>query len=221
MCIFDLTIIFARLTASLSKNRISIEDSGCEKLLKHQLSKKILNELINSLGSDNAGRGMNCAFAIGRICDNENGRLAILKLAHVKKLVESLSSMIEQNIDNGCTKNACFALSCLAANQQAHQIIVDHSCFESLLGALCDLLNKVKDAETQWFAAMLLRIFSSFPSGCVKMKSCGFIWQTLRNLLGNPNLYSDVKEEIESTLETLKPLEKPSPIKVFGKLRLK
>ena len=64
--------------------------------------------------------------------------------------------MIEQNLDNGCTKNACFALSCLAANQQAHQLIVDHSRFETLLGALCELLNKVKDAETQWFAAMLV-----------------------------------------------------------------
>ena len=61
-----------------------------------------------------------------------------------------------------------------------------------------------------------MRIFSGFPAGCVRMKGLSFIWQTLKHLLSNPNLYSDVKEELESTLETLKPLEKPSPIRVLA-----
>ena len=46
--------------------RISIEDLGCEKILTHSISQAILKKLIESLGCDNAGRGMNCAFAIGR-----------------------------------------------------------------------------------------------------------------------------------------------------------
>ena len=132
-------------------------------------------KLINSLGCDNAGniyfrnleliklfdkyynlkgRGMNCAFAIGRICDNEERRLTVLKSANVPKLVESLSSMIEQNLDNGCTKNACFALTCIAGSVEMHQIIVEHPCFVNLLSVLCNLLVTIKDPETQWFAAM-------------------------------------------------------------------
>ena len=57
-------------------------------------------------------------------------------------------------MDNGCTKNACYALSCLAANSQAYESIVEHLCFDNLVTVLCRLLNSIKDAETQWFAAM-------------------------------------------------------------------
>lgn len=118
---------------------------------------------------------MNCAFAIGmkikilkfllryflnfsknlgRICDNENGRLAFLQNSDASFLIESLSKMIEDNVDNGCTKNACYALSCIAVNQQAHQIIIEHKSFLNLIDILCKLLLTVKDPETQWFAAM-------------------------------------------------------------------
>lgn len=45
--------------------RITIEDEGCEKILNHELSSKILLKMIQSLGCQNIGRGMNCAFAIG------------------------------------------------------------------------------------------------------------------------------------------------------------
>ena len=62
--------------------------------------------------------------------------------------------MIEQNLDNGCTKNACYALSTLASSYQAHQVIVEHTSFNQLLNILCKLLVTVTDTETQWFAAM-------------------------------------------------------------------
>ncbi len=62
--------------------------------------------------------------------------------------------MIEQNVDNGCTKNACYALSTLASNHQAHQVIVEHNMFNHLLNVLCKLVVTATDTETQWFAAM-------------------------------------------------------------------
>ena len=93
-------------------------------------------------------------FLTGRICDNENGRLKVLKIGGTKKLISSLGNMIEQNMDNGCTKNACYALSCLAANSQAYETIVEHVFFENLVNVLCRLLISLKDAETQWFSAM-------------------------------------------------------------------
>jgi len=62
--------------------------------------------------------------------------------------------MIKNNVDNGCTKNACYALSCLAANQQAHKLVVENPNFADLLAVLCQHLSTIKDPETQWFAAM-------------------------------------------------------------------
>ncbi len=96
--------------AALVIARISIEDLGCEKLLSFHSATHILKKLISSLESDNPGRGMNCAFAIGRICDNEAGRSQILNLGSLKKLIDLLANMIENNADIGCTKNACYAL---------------------------------------------------------------------------------------------------------------
>lgn len=97
---------------------------------------------------------MNCAFALGRMCDTNKGRQAILKLNNLDTLIQSLSNMVEQNIDAGCTKNACYALSCLSADEQAHSAITEHKCFLDLVGMLCKLLQTVKDPETQWFSAM-------------------------------------------------------------------
>ncbi len=78
----------------------------------------------------------------------------MLKITDNKKLIQSLSQMIEKNAENGCTKNACFALSCLASNAETNHMIVDHRCFFDLLSVLCKLLMTVDDPETQWFAAM-------------------------------------------------------------------
>lgn len=52
----------------------------------------------------------------------------------------------------------------------------------------------------------------------MKMKSVPIIWQTLTELIKNENLYNDVKEEINIILDTLKPLEKPNPVRVEGTL---
>ncbi|CAF0722557.1 unnamed protein product [Brachionus calyciflorus] len=201
--------IWVSSNAALVLARITIEEDGCEKILKHDISSKILQKMVESLGCDNAGRGMNCAFAIGRLCDTENGRLAFMEMNSFNYLIESLFEMIETNSDNGCTKNACYAVSCLASNEKAHKFIVNNKSFNNLLNTLCKLLTTVKDAETQWFAAMLLRIFSSFPAGCVKMKNAELVWQTLNELLKKKDLYVDVREEINMILDTLKPIEKP------------
>jgi hypothetical protein len=52
------------------------------------------------------------------------------------------------------------------------------------------------------------------PNGCVKIRSLSIVENTLKALLEKPNLFSDVKEEIDVTLELLKRLEKPSPPKI-------
>jgi hypothetical protein len=97
---------------------------------------------------------MNCAFAIGRLCDHEAGRQSVLKMSNLDKLAEQLCCMIESNMDNGCTKNACFALGCLASDLTAHRMIVEHSCFGNLIQFLLNILLTNRDVETQWFSAM-------------------------------------------------------------------
>jgi hypothetical protein len=48
--------IWVSSNAALVIARISIEDVGCEKLLSHKSSQRILEQLIASLGCDNAGK---------------------------------------------------------------------------------------------------------------------------------------------------------------------
>ena len=55
--------------------------------------------------------------------------------------------------DAGASKNACFALSCLATNKEGHSRILKNSQTEEVLKTLTELLS-ADDAETGWFAAM-------------------------------------------------------------------
>lgn len=50
--------------------------------------------------------------------------------------------------------------------------------------------------------------------GCLKLKSTSIIEDTLNDLVKIEDLYADVKEEIVLTLDALKPLEKPSLVRV-------
>ena len=55
------------------------------------------------------------------------------------------------------------------------------------------------------------------PSGCIKLRSLNIVEYTLKSLLENQNLFSDVKEEVEVALDLLKRLEKPNPPKIESK----
>lgn len=177
----------------------------------------------------------------GRICDNEMGKSKIVNLVETNKLISSLSRMIEDNVDNGCTKNACYALSCLATNQQARKLVVENENFPNLLTILCQHLATIKDPETQWFVAMyersfltrasssfafnkfflfiqrLMRIFATYSNGCARMKRVSLVWTTLNDLMKRNDLLDDVKEEVVFILDTLKPLPKPNPVRVTVK----
>jgi hypothetical protein len=63
-------------------------------------------------------------------------------------------------------------------------------------------------------------MFCSFPSGCIKMKAIPTLWQRIYELHSDIDLSFDVREELSIILDTLKPLEKPEPVKVEGKLNL-
>jgi hypothetical protein len=66
--------------------------------------------------------------------------------------VSSLAKMLSDR-DPGASKNACFALSCLAADREGHSRILKNSNLELVLKMLSELLSS-EDHETGWFAAM-------------------------------------------------------------------
>ena len=56
--------------------------------------------------------------------------------------------------DMGSAKNACFALSCLAADKDGNQRIFASNFFNDVLNRLLLLLANEEDVEAAWFAAM-------------------------------------------------------------------
>lgn len=62
-----------------------------------------------------------------------------------------------------------------------------------------------------------MRIFSSYPVGCIKMKNIDSIWNTLTDLNKSKKVFTEVKDEIGTILDSLKPLERSEPIKATGK----
>lgn len=55
--------------------------------------------------------------------------------------------------DTGASKNACFALSCLATNLDGHGRLLNNFHCETVVKTLSQLLS-TEDDETGWFAAM-------------------------------------------------------------------
>lgn len=74
--------------------------------------------------------------------------MLIYTFVQISSLVEMLSGS-----DAGASKNACFALSCLAANLEGHSHLLNDSHSGDVLKILCKLLS-AQDSETGWFAAM-------------------------------------------------------------------
>lgn len=64
--------------------------------------------------------------------------------------------------DSGGSRNACFALSCLAASREGHGHVMRSPAFPWALDTLCHLLC-AEEQESSWFAAMWVLI----PCACV------------------------------------------------------
>ncbi len=62
-----------------------------------------------------------------------------------------------------------------------------------------------------------MRIFATYPNGCVRMKKIRLVWTTLNGLIKRDDLFEDVREEVVFILDILKPLSKPNPIRATVK----
>lgn len=61
--------------------------------------------------------------------------------------------MMLSSSDPGTSKNACFALSCLAMNKEGHMRLLKNTHTDDIVRSLSELIS-AEDAETAWFAAM-------------------------------------------------------------------
>ncbi|XP_033764202.1 uncharacterized protein LOC117345255 isoform X3 [Pecten maximus] len=197
--------------AALVLARLSISENGCLKVLGHDHSHHILSRLVQSLGVDEAasGRGMNAAFAIGRLCDIEAGRKRLLQLTESERMLSALAKMLSCD-DTGSSKNACFALSCLATNVEGHTRLLNNLHSDDILRTLANLLT-AEDTETGWFAAMTLRTLASQPRGCLRLRDHSQVIPALKAVVSRDDANTDLKEESSITLEILKKLSKPNP----------
>ncbi|XP_078604221.1 uncharacterized protein LOC144877980 isoform X4 [Branchiostoma floridae x Branchiostoma japonicum] len=193
--------------AALVLARLTISETGCNRILDHESSELVLTKLVLSLGVDKAGLGMNSAFAVGRLCDMEPGRSRLLSLPDSEKMFTSLGKMLCHG-DTGSSKNACFAVSCLATSPDGHaRLLGSRSCNE-LLTALGRLL-KAEDGETGWFAAMTLRTLASVGKGVVRLRDHAEVLRSLKEMESREDVSPDLRDEVITTLEILKRLERP------------
>ncbi|XP_078687513.1 uncharacterized protein LOC144919797 isoform X2 [Branchiostoma floridae x Branchiostoma belcheri] len=198
--------------AALVLARLTISETGCNRILDHESSQLVLTKLVLSLGVDKAGLGMNSAFAVGRLCDMEPGRSRLLSLPDSEKMFTSLGKMLCHG-DTGSSKNACFAVSCLATSPEGHaRLLGSRSCNE-LLTALGRLL-KAEDGETGWFAAMTLRTLASVGKGVVRLRDHAEVVRSLKETESRENVSPDLRDEVITTLEILKRLERPNPPRI-------
>ncbi|KAF5395275.1 hypothetical protein PHET_12469 [Paragonimus heterotremus] len=90
--------------AALVLARFSISDKGLQMIMERPQLSNILVNLINCLGVDKAGCGMNCAFTLGRICDSSLGIRKILETPNKAKMVSLIQIVIiAYVIVNKCT----------------------------------------------------------------------------------------------------------------------
>ena len=66
--------------------------------------------------------------------------------------IVQMASMLS-SCDGGVSKNACFALSCLAASELGHRRLLTTPRCDAILKSLATLVGEIDD-ESSWFAAM-------------------------------------------------------------------
>ncbi|KAG5447513.1 Receptor-type tyrosine-protein phosphatase F, partial [Clonorchis sinensis] len=113
--------------AALVLARLSISDTGLHMIITKPQISDIIVHLINCLGVDEAGCGMNCAFTLGRICDSDYGIKKVMNAPNKELMLIGLRIMLADvplaGSNWGACKNACFCLSCLAGTREGHEWI--------------------------------------------------------------------------------------------------
>ncbi|XP_063289037.1 uncharacterized protein LOC134573306 isoform X1 [Pelobates fuscus] len=188
--------------------RICMCQKGCARILDHPKSDGVLRKLIASLHVDEAGCGLNAAFALGRLCDTDTGRKRVLGLREAEDMVSALEEIMSGE-DAGGSRNACFAIACLATDQVGHEYVLKNPSFPRIVDTLCCLLQS-EEQESSWFAAMTVKVLSSYSHGVVRLRQHNLLEKTLKRILASHMTGKDLLEEVQTTLKNLQRLPQPS-----------
>ncbi|CAH2316876.1 hypothetical protein XELAEV_18041469mg [Pelobates cultripes] len=188
--------------------RICMCQKGCNRILDHPKSDGVLRKLIASLHVDEAGCGLNAAFALGRLCDTDTGRKRVLGLREAEDMVSALEEIMSGE-DAGGSRNACFAIACLATDQAGHEYVLKNPSFPQIVDTLCCLLQS-EEQESSWFAAMTVKVLSSYSHGVVRLRQHHLLEKTLKRILASHMTGKDLLEEVQTTLKNLQRLPQPS-----------
>ncbi|XP_048875767.1 uncharacterized protein LOC125746139 [Brienomyrus brachyistius] len=107
-------------------------------------------------------------------------------------------------------QTACFALSCLAAEEAGHALVLVSSAFPPPAGRPV-LLPAGGRPDGAWFAAVAVGALVSQPSGVVRVRQHGLLEDWLRALCSSSSLGWELQEEVSSCLRKLQRLPKPLP----------
>ncbi|KAL7838242.1 hypothetical protein AOLI_G00266460 [Acnodon oligacanthus] len=202
-------------SAALILARLSLCEMACRKLISHSSGSRTIRRLAQCLAHSHTDTAMNAAFAIGRLCGSEQGRRVILAEAKEYKLASSLQALLSNGAGPEAGQTACFALSCLASEDDGHALLMESSSFPALLNGLLGLL-KSGDPDSTWFAAMTVRVFVSRPIGVIRVREHRSLEKQLNVLCLSlfPSTGPELQEELSASLRKLMRLPKPSPITI-------
>ncbi|KAJ8408664.1 hypothetical protein AAFF_G00252990 [Aldrovandia affinis] len=206
------TVNYAALIAA----RLSLCERACRDLLRHASAPHTLRSLARCLGHSHTeghshtDTAMNAAFAVGRLCGSEEGKSLILALEQEHQLVGSLQALLCEGTWPGAGQTACFALSCLATEEDGHALVLGSSAFPGLLdGLLRHLLEEEHDSA--WFAAMTVKVLVSRPWGVLRVRAHALLEERLQSLSRSRSIGQELREEVGACLRKLQRLSKPLP----------
>ncbi|XDV20038.1 hypothetical protein PO909_025420 [Leuciscus waleckii] len=200
-------------SAALVLARLSLCEETCEKVLSHSSAFKTFRRLAQCLSCSHKDTAMNAAFAVGRLCGSRQAKILILREAKEHQLVSQLQALLSSGPGVEMGQTACFALSCLANDEDGHALLMESTSIPALLDGLLQLLQS-PEPDSIWFAAMTVRVLVSRPSGVVPVRMHYPLLEQLKLLSVSPSTGPELQEEVNMCLRRLEHLSKPPPVKV-------
>ncbi|XP_066516356.1 uncharacterized protein [Hoplias malabaricus] len=191
--------------------RLSLCEKACQKLASCSSASRTFSCLAQCLAHNHTDTAMNAAFTIGRLCGSEQGRSVILAKAKECRLVCSLQALLSNGAVQEAGQTACFALSCLASEDDGHALLMEASSVPAFLNSLLRLL-KSGDPDSTWFSAMVVRVFVSRPAGVIRVREHRLLEEQLKCLSQSPSMGPELQDELSICLRKLARLPKPSPV---------
>jgi len=194
---------------ALTLARLSMEDKGRQKIWSHKDGEHfVVVRLIMSLGNDNEGRGMNAAFALAYLMEDEKGMRSIAYMREVLDLLLGLINMLK-SVNDDCRKNAVFCLKKMSHWPEGQERINDDPDIDHLLKLLCNLMTcGVEDLGKM--AAVTLKNLAERREGYMLQKDHSQVKSICRHVLSQMSISPAYRHDAFEALKAVL-IPKPDP----------